>query len=87
MGSRLNTVAQIGKKKKKGRAGYDRTMAGHSDTQLTDMAEIHHSALCCFVQFSYDKAQETSILFHVKDKNTEKKIDSTLNGIFLLVCV
>ncbi|KAI5100170.1 plexin-B2 precursor, partial [Silurus meridionalis] len=29
--------------------------------------------------FSYDKAQETSILFHIKDKHTEKKIDSTLN--------
>ncbi|XP_072528465.1 plexin-B2b isoform X2 [Salminus brasiliensis] len=29
--------------------------------------------------FSYDKTQETSVLFHIKDKATEKKIDSTLN--------
>ncbi|XP_035391860.1 plexin-B2b isoform X2 [Electrophorus electricus] len=29
--------------------------------------------------FSYDKAQEMSVLFHIKDKYTEKKIDSTLN--------
>ncbi|XP_062860148.1 plexin-B2b [Trichomycterus rosablanca] len=29
--------------------------------------------------FSYDKAQETSIQFYIKDKYTEKKIDSTLN--------
>ncbi|KAL7867664.1 hypothetical protein SRHO_G00090480 [Serrasalmus rhombeus] len=29
--------------------------------------------------FSYDKTQEASILFHIKEKNTDKKIDSTLN--------
>uniref|UniRef100_A0A8B9L920 Plexin b2b n=1 Tax=Astyanax mexicanus TaxID=7994 RepID=A0A8B9L920_ASTMX len=29
--------------------------------------------------FAYDKTQETSVLFHIKDKDTEKKIDSTLN--------
>lgn len=34
-----------------------------------------------FLQFSYDKAQETSIQFHIKDKHSEKKIDSTLNGM------
>lgn len=42
------------------------------------------SALYCFLQFLYDKAQETSILFHIKDKYTEKMIDSTLNGMFCL---
>uniref|UniRef100_A0A8B9LA78 Plexin b2b n=1 Tax=Astyanax mexicanus TaxID=7994 RepID=A0A8B9LA78_ASTMX len=30
-------------------------------------------------KFAYDKTQETSVLFHIKDKDTEKKIDSTLN--------
>ncbi|XP_066523057.1 plexin-B2b isoform X2 [Hoplias malabaricus] len=29
--------------------------------------------------FSYDKSQETSVLFHIKDKYADKKIDSTLN--------
>uniref|UniRef100_A0A4W5N0R4 Plexin b2b n=1 Tax=Hucho hucho TaxID=62062 RepID=A0A4W5N0R4_9TELE len=30
-------------------------------------------------QFSFDKSQETNVLFYVKDKETGKKIDSTLN--------
>ncbi|XP_062403466.1 plexin-B2b [Sardina pilchardus] len=30
-------------------------------------------------EFSYDKAHETSVLFHVKDKHSGKKIDSLLN--------
>ncbi|XP_051548054.1 plexin-B2-like isoform X2 [Myxocyprinus asiaticus] len=30
-------------------------------------------------EFSFDKAHETSILFHVRDKYTGKKIDSSLN--------
>uniref|UniRef100_UPI003D9C8BA2 plexin-B2b isoform 2 precursor n=1 Tax=Danio rerio TaxID=7955 RepID=UPI003D9C8BA2 len=29
--------------------------------------------------FSFDKAHETSVLFHVRDKHTGKKIDSSLN--------
>ncbi|KAG7258105.1 hypothetical protein CRUP_025654, partial [Coryphaenoides rupestris] len=29
--------------------------------------------------FSYDKSQETTVVFYVKDKETGKKIDSTLN--------
>ncbi|KAI4886264.1 hypothetical protein NFI96_016350 [Prochilodus magdalenae] len=29
--------------------------------------------------FSYDKTQEASVLFHIKDKHSYKKIDSTLN--------
>lgn len=31
-------------------------------------------------QFSFDKAHETNILFHVREKYTRKKIDSSLNG-------
>uniref|UniRef100_A0A674AJ81 Plexin b2b n=1 Tax=Salmo trutta TaxID=8032 RepID=A0A674AJ81_SALTR len=31
------------------------------------------------VNFSFDKSQETNVLFYVKDKETGKKIDSTLN--------
>uniref|UniRef100_A0A8C5FTA4 Plexin b2b n=1 Tax=Gadus morhua TaxID=8049 RepID=A0A8C5FTA4_GADMO len=30
-------------------------------------------------KFSYDKSQETNVLFYVKDKESGKKIDSTLN--------
>ncbi|KAG7454750.1 hypothetical protein MATL_G00263040 [Megalops atlanticus] len=30
-------------------------------------------------EFSYDKGQTVDVLFYVKDRNTEKKIDSTLN--------
>ncbi|KAJ3597049.1 hypothetical protein NHX12_003449, partial [Muraenolepis orangiensis] len=32
------------------------------------------------IEFSYDKSQETTVVFYVKDKETGKKIDSTLNG-------
>uniref|UniRef100_A0A3Q2CJG7 Plexin b2a, tandem duplicate 1 n=1 Tax=Cyprinodon variegatus TaxID=28743 RepID=A0A3Q2CJG7_CYPVA len=34
--------------------------------------------VCFFVQFAYDKQQEVNISFHIKDRVTERKIDSTL---------
>uniref|UniRef100_A0A9J8BVJ9 Plexin b2b n=1 Tax=Cyprinus carpio carpio TaxID=630221 RepID=A0A9J8BVJ9_CYPCA len=35
--------------------------------------------LICLFQFSFDKAHETNVLFHVRDKHTGKKIDSSLS--------
>ena len=37
---------------------------------------------CVFVcvQFAYDKQQEVNVSFHIKDRDTERKIDSTLTG-------
>ncbi|XP_045927672.1 plexin-B2a [Micropterus dolomieu] len=32
-------------------------------------------------EFSYDKQQEVNVSFHIKDRNTEKKIDSTLTVV------
>ncbi len=42
-------------------------------------ARLTHPLICLF-QFSFDKAHETSVLFHVRDKHTGKKIDSSLSG-------
>lgn len=36
--------------------------------------------LSSLFQFSFDKAHETNVLFHVRDKHTRKKIDSSLSG-------
>ena len=37
--------------------------------------------VCVCAQFSYDKQQEVNVSFHIKDKDTERKIDSTLTGM------
>uniref|UniRef100_A0A8C2BCZ3 Plexin b2b n=1 Tax=Cyprinus carpio TaxID=7962 RepID=A0A8C2BCZ3_CYPCA len=41
-------------------------------------AALTHPLICLF-QFSFDKAHETNVLFHVRDKHTGKKIDSSLS--------
>lgn len=52
----------------------------------TNMGAFGCSGSLCFscrvLQFSYDKAHETTVLFHVKDKHSGKKIDSLFNGTF-----
>uniref|UniRef100_A0A673J0U0 Plexin-B2-like n=1 Tax=Sinocyclocheilus rhinocerous TaxID=307959 RepID=A0A673J0U0_9TELE len=42
------------------------------------LAGLTHPLICLF-QFSFDKAHETNVLFHVRDKYTGKKIDSSLS--------
>lgn len=37
-------------------------------------------AVCLCVQFEYDEQQEVNVSFHIKDRDTERKIDSTLTG-------
>lgn len=36
--------------------------------------------VCLCVQFEYDEQQEVNVSFHIKDRDTERKIDSTLTG-------
>lgn len=36
--------------------------------------------VCVCLQFAYDKQQEVNVSFHIKEKDTERKIDSTLTG-------
>ncbi len=35
-----------------------------------------------FCQFEYDKEPEVNVTFYIKDKVTDRKIDSTLRGTF-----
>uniref|UniRef100_A0A672LMS4 Plexin-B2-like n=1 Tax=Sinocyclocheilus grahami TaxID=75366 RepID=A0A672LMS4_SINGR len=42
------------------------------------LAGLTHPLICLF-QFSFDKAHETNVLFHVRDKYMGKKIDSSLS--------
>lgn len=45
---------------------------------------IHNSCSLPMIslQFSYDKSPETNVVLYVKDKELDKKMDSTLNGMF-----
>jgi len=44
---------------------------------------MFNDTFCLFLcQFAYDKEPEVNVTFYVKLKGTEKKIDSTLRGIF-----
>uniref|UniRef100_A0A8C7D6Y8 Plexin b2b n=1 Tax=Oncorhynchus kisutch TaxID=8019 RepID=A0A8C7D6Y8_ONCKI len=44
-----------------------------------DVYQVLEKKIVSYIAFSLDKSQETNVLFYVKDKQTGKKIDSTLN--------
>lgn len=43
-------------------------------------SEVMGTCPCVCVQFEYDEQQEVNVSFHIKDRDTERKIDSTLTG-------
>uniref|UniRef100_A0AAZ3SGQ5 Sema domain-containing protein n=1 Tax=Oncorhynchus tshawytscha TaxID=74940 RepID=A0AAZ3SGQ5_ONCTS len=44
-----------------------------------DVYQVLEKKTMSYIAFSLDKSQETNVLFYVKDKQSGKKIDSTLN--------
>ncbi len=40
-----------------------------------------------FCQFEYDKEPEVNVTFYIKDKVTDRKIDSTLRGTFQFIFI
>lgn len=43
---------------------------------------FNDNILLFLCQFAYDKEPEVNVTFYIKDKDTERMIDSTLRGIF-----